>query len=491
MLKLVIAFTLSIFVLIGHCQTNEGDPIVIEGTIISPVRSYSIKVDSNDYHGSIFSSRLVEVNRVFNGAIKEKIIEVVYGGGTVGNITSHISHGQQSLPHEGTTAIIRLVDQEKRKAGIVLQGLSPYPVHFFSSVKTVFRQGQNSDHYSQNVEEEIYQALEEEFGQPRTNIQAPATKNAIATNHCVNNLLPAPNRQTGLVYSLSKNWQIENPNLVGFEVKMSSSNSAVYLSEAELIIEYNTKAFGDSIVLNGNLISLSIPNHFDLADFFDIHVRDIAVNRFKINWTSKPDLEHLMQLLPQSYRAASIILDPINRKERTGIKLIAEASSNKYFDQESEMISPFEYVATENEGYIFGPKVIDWMPLIISDVSPNQKLQPGSKITIRGENFTDKTKVYLNAQSPSGYYRPKQVASRYIESRSDTCIVLIIPKMLLPDEDLPSIKEWYTNSGKVSLTKGYKSFQQRAYSSTKLEIENDVDLPDRLKMIEEMKQKSK
>jgi hypothetical protein len=112
----------------------QTSPIVMEGTVLENGTGYQTRM-------GIWTSRVVEVNRVFKGEIKEGVVEVIVFGGGLGDRFTSISHGQLSLPEKGVTAIFFLRspwENTDLNDAQTIDSLSPYAVfreHFYDPLE--------------------------------------------------------------------------------------------------------------------------------------------------------------------------------------------------------------------------------------------------------------------------------------------------------------------------------------------------------------------
>jgi len=125
-----------------------------------------------------------------------------------------------------------------------------------------------------------------------------------------------PNRKKGIVYKLAPVQETKKEDYIGFYVHMVSTNSVSYLERRQLIIEYNTKAFGENIISNGKLI-YDIPRtcrsggssrHNAIPEYFEVTLRDITSNKVEIERRNTGGIDSCLQLLPQEKGVYSAIL---------------------------------------------------------------------------------------------------------------------------------------------------------------------------------------
>lgn len=449
---------------------KEDKEIVIEGTVISSNRGF--------FQNTIFSSCVVEINTIFKGEIEEKVIEIFVMGGSLGEISVSMSHGQIILPQLNTTAIFRIKELEENNPQKELMTLTPYKLFYgIAEVKMLFPL--NSYNNQGNIEKEIYQKLEIEFNRKREKILPPKTVDEIAIKYSAENRQLLPNRKTGIVYKLNPIHETKKVDFLGFNLHISSANSATYLHKGELIIEYDNEAFGDSIVTKGDLI-YDIPRNYKINNgsrsnaipkHFEVKITDIDSNKFKIQWINQNTLDSCIQLLPQNkgIYAAQLYFTPKQIDKPAKIKLKSEESKNLMYDYLIDKIIPYEYVVTEEIQYF---RIMDLMPSTITDISPNKIFQPTDTVFLIGKNFGQYSKISLYSKGTRGHKRYRKIPESYILNRSDTLVQLIIPPLVLRNKEYDLSDEWVPTSGKIKMTKGYGKFEVNTWSKEQIKIKN-------------------
>ena len=447
--------------------TNNDREIIFEGTVITSKRVF--------YKNIIYTSCVVEVNRIFKGEIDERVIEIFVMGGSIGDMSVSLSHGQILLPPKNSTAIFRVKENFTKE----LIELTPFKLYSGTDrVIPIFSKSYNS--YSRiNIEKEVYQKLETEAGRKRENIFLPQTFDEVAIKYSIKNRLLLPNRKRGIVYKLTPVQETEKKNYIGFNVQISSTNSVSYFDNGELIIEYNEKAFGDSIVSNGKLI-YEIPRNYQIGntarysaipEHFEVTLNDITSNRFKIKWKNKEGTDNYLQLLPQKggIHSATLYFSPIIEEEQINLKLIGVDTSNLQYDYELKEVVPFEYTATDEILYY---QAKDLLPATITEIYPNKIFQPGDTVQLRGKNFMQYSEIAFYTKAKSGHYRYRKAPTNYILSKTDTLIQMIIPHLALRNGSSDLSEEWYPTSGKIKITKGYGQFKVMTWSKENIKIKN-------------------
>lgn len=450
---------------------KEDRTIIFEGTVIASDRGF--------YQNTIFSSCVVEVNRVFKGNLDERVIEVFVMGGELGDMWVSLSHGQISLPPKNSTAIFKVKDHEKENYRKELIGLTPFKLYSGAGeIRTIFPESY-CGYDMVNIEKEVYQKLESESGRKRENIFLPATFDEVAIKYSTRSRLLLPNRKKGLVYKLTPVQETKKGDYIGFHVHMASTNSVSYFNNGELIVEYNTETFGDSIVSKEKLV-YEIPRNYQIGnssrhnavpEHFEVTLRDIASNRFKIEWNNTGGIDSCLQLLPKEkgIYSATLYFSPIIEEEPINLKLIGVDTANLQYDYERGEILPFEYTATDEIQYY---QAKDLIPATITDIYPNKTFHPSDTVQLRGKNFMRISEVSIYAKAKSGHYRYRRVPSSHILSRTDTLIEMVIPELALRNSGSDLSEEWYPTSGKIKITKGYGQFEVMTWSKENIKIKN-------------------
>lgn len=443
---------------------KNDDEIIFEGTVIATDRKF--------YQNTIYLSCVVEVNSVFKGSIDERVIEVFVLG-------MDISHGQIGLPPKNSTAIFKIKDHEKGNYGKELIELTPFKLYAgVGQIQTLFPKS-IYDYKTVHIEKDVYQKLESESGRKRENIFLPATIDEVAIEYSKRNKLLLPNRKKGMVYKLSPVQASKRENYIGFHVHMASTNSVAYFDSGELIIEYNVKAFGDSIISKNRLV-YDIPRNHRIGsasrdnavpEQFDVSLKDIASDRFKIEWKNRGGMDSCLQLFPaeKGIHSATLYFRPIVEDEPINVKLTGIDTANLQYDYERDEILPFEYTATDEIQYY---QAKDLLPAIITDIYPSKVLQVGDTVALSGKNFRRNSEVLIYAKGKRGHYRRRRVPSNYVLTRSDTLIEMIIPGLALSNKASDLSEEWYPTSGKIKISKGYGQFRVMTWSNEEIRIKN-------------------
>lgn len=448
-------------------QPFEEEEIVLQGTVIAANRGF--------YQNNIYSSCVIEINTIFKGRMEESVIEIFVFGGFLGNSWSSVSHGQMYLPPVNTTAIFRIKEIAEGDSKKKMQVLTPFKLYGMQGMQVLFPNGYVAINKNINLEKELYQDLEREFGTKRKSVIAPATIDEVAINYSTKNNLLVPNRLNGIVYKLLPIQETKYEDYIGFSVNLASTNAISYYQQGELLIAYNKEAFGDSIITRENLL-FNIPRNYRkpgvvrngaLPDYFKVTVEDIASDTFMISWENESHFDSCLQLLPheRGRYVAELFFKPINHLAPVGIKLSSPDATNLRYDYEKEEMVPFEYAATQE---IQGYQVLELMPATIDSIYPEGPHQPFDTIQLVGKNFGRFAKVALRGKGTRGHIRHRKVPDSRIVSRSDTLITLVIPPNLVSDDDQYLSEEWIPVSGKIRLTKGYGQFEVDTYSEQKL-----------------------
>lgn len=452
-------------------KSTINTEIIIEGTVISEKRGF--------YQNTIFSSCVVEVNKIFKGEINEKVIEVFVTGGSLGDMWVSLSHGQISLPPKGSTAIFRIKELAKENYRQELIELSPFKLFYGTGeVRTIFP----DSHYGYeriNIEKEIYQKLESESGRKRSNLLDPATNDEVAIIYSTKNKLLLPNRKIGLVYKLTPVQESKKEDKMGFYVHMSSTNSVTYLQKGELIIEYNSKAFGDSIISNGKL-EFEIPRNYQkgrsswfnaIPEHFEVSLQDVSSNKFKIVWENSLGTDSCIQLLPKDRGIYSAVLyfSPLAKEEPINLKLIGVDSENLQYDYDKNQIIPYEYTAVQEIQYF---QVQDLVPATVSNIIPKNKFQPLDTVIIKGKNFMRNSVVSICSKGENGRFGYKEIPKNYIINKNDSLITFRVPYSVFTEDCGELTQDCFSTKGSVKITKGYGQFEVMTWSKKSIEIKN-------------------
>ncbi len=410
----------------------SDNEIVIEGTVITPHRAF--------HQISIFTSCVVEVNTIFNGEIEEGVIEVFAEGGTIGYTTEIIHHGQVHFPPVGSTAIFRLKKIDNNEERKDLQSSTPLKLYYCVDIEYI-PPGYNPR--PKNVEKQIYQKLESEFGRKRQLVIAPATSNQIAMDYAEASYL----RQRGAIYQLLPITETKKEDHIGFRLLLSSTSSIEYLHSGELIVHYNEEAFGSHIVSEGNLIykirrdtredsyghSNLVPEHFEVT------VSDIHFNKFKIAWRNTSSPDGCMQLFPRKENIYLAELYFLPKAFNKSAKIRLKGYGERY-DYQMDSIVPFDYVAASPQGCLYS-NVEQLMPATITDIFPDKVFEPLDTVQLIGK--------HLKNSKVSIYGKP--IRDGYVIHNSDTLIQMVIPLLLRKNANLSD--ELKMTSGKIALTK--------------------------------------
>ena len=444
--------------------------VVIEGTVISDNRGFA--------NSSLYSSCLVEVNTIFKGEIKEKVIEVLVNGGSVGELSVSISHGQIYLPRKNQTAIFRIAKIEKDDLHGNLMDLSPFELYLGIGKVELLYSDKSYRVKNSNIEKTVYQKLEKESGRKRQIVLAPATMDQVAINYSVrNNVHTVPNRKTGVVYKLKSNQDNKLEGHIGFNLHLASTNAATYLQKGELVFQYNPEVFGDSIVSRG-LLKYEIPRNYDkgnsswyyaIPESWDVGLSDIGKGQFKIKWENPNDADKCLQLTPSTtgITVARLYFKPKDLLKPMGIRMTAPDSTNIHYDYSSETYKPLDYVATQE---LKLHKGLWFMPATITELSAKAIAQPLDTIQLSGSNFNKNVQIYLSSSMSSGQKRHRRIPNTYILSRSDSLLTFIIPHHTLSEKESELNHEWTPITGKIKLVKGYRDFEVITFSEEELVI---------------------
>lgn len=226
----------------------ESSPIVIEGTVLENGTGFKAKQ-------GIWSSRLVEVNRIFKGEISPQVIEVIALGGVLGGLGTSLSHGQFSLPGKGATAIYYLRspwDDPNIEDGRAIDSLSAYPVfyvHYYQPLE-LYPTYSNKLSFHLDIEHNTYQPIEKAAGKKRQNIRLPAVPDSAFVDWAVHRLRKYPVRERGLEYQIfNKHYgKPQDQDTVRLRLGIRSPSLHSYLTKGKIVLRYNPSALGDSIV---------------------------------------------------------------------------------------------------------------------------------------------------------------------------------------------------------------------------------------------------
>lgn len=448
---------------------ENNNEIVIEGTVISSNRGF--------YQNTIYSSCVVEVNKIFQGNINERIIEIIVMGGSLGDISVSISHGQIILPSEKSTAIFRIKELAKEKYHQEFIELTPFKL-FYGRGQPISIFPKLSQRYDRkNIEKEIYQKLESESGRKRNNLFLPATNDIDAISYSMKNKLLIPNRKKGLVYRLTPVIDTKKEDKIGFHVHMASTNSVSYLQKGELIIEYNSLVFGDSIVSKGKL-EYEIPRNFDkgnsakynaIPEHFEVSLEDLTTNKFKIEWENTLGIDSCLQLFPEKRGifSATLYFSPIEKEELTNLKLIGIDSANLQYDYEQKKVTPFEYTATQD----IRPYQAQYlMPATVTNVIPNKVFQLLDTMILEGKNLMAMSKISLCSTGKDAQFGYEEIPKSHIINKNDSLITLVVPYSVLNVDCGNLMRDCFSVKGKVKITKGYGQFEVMTWSEKSIEI---------------------
>jgi len=447
----------------------EEKEIVIEGTVISAKRNF--------YKNAIYSSCVVEVNTIFQGDLKEKVIEVFVAGGTIGERKESLSHGQIILPPKNATAIFRIREFKDDNPRKEFKDLTPYKLFYSATKMHKLFPIDISGHWKEHMEKKLYQKLEKESGRKRKVVLPKKTIDEIAINYSAKNGLLLPNRKTGIVYKLRPINETKKENFIGFNLNIASSNKDTYLQRGEIIVEYNIAAFGDSIVSRKNL-NYNIPRNFKkknssranaIPQHFDVKIFDVSPNQFKIQWLNTSSPENCLQLLPSKKGIYSMQLyfKPQHMDEHLIIHLKSDELQNLHYDYQTESIVPYDYVATDK---MLDQRVNELMPATITHFDSEKIYQTYDTLRLGGKNFGSHAVVSFYSKGTRGPRKYRRMPETFIISRSDTLIQLIIPPLTLMERGSDFSEEWIPTNGQIMITKGHVDFQVKTWSKQKIKI---------------------
>ncbi|MBK8565625.1 MAG: hypothetical protein IPN76_20335 [Saprospiraceae bacterium] len=338
-------------------------PIVIEGTVIDNGSAYFPKSKG------IWTSRLVEVNRVFKGEIEHEVIEIIVSGGQLGGISQDMSHGQIYLPTKGTSAIFFLLSPWESNVwldGQMIDSLSPYPVYYEYGYDPLSLYPNSSDYYSfqKNVELNTYQAIEKAAGQPRKNIRLPAVPDSAFVDWAVKNPRQYPVREIGLEYQLLKKYGPKSPDTTEVHLAVRSPISHSYLTKSKVVIRYSPLAYGDSIVAKGNLRHYVRKRKPEYANFtygvilppesYVFELKDLSDSTFQIEISRPVGEGDYFQVTPFSRGNKVLPAMPVvdlkipilNKEANIGLDFVEQKTTTTHFhfDFEQNKEVPYKYV---------------------------------------------------------------------------------------------------------------------------------------------------
>lgn len=448
-----------------------NEEIILEGTVIDSERGF--------YEDGVYSSCLIEVNRIFKGSVEDRVLEVIVSGGSIGKIWQTLSHGQIILPPKNTTAIFRLKELVKDNNHKKLLELTPFNLFYPTGDIEVIYPIESNDGRSINIEEDIYQKIESETGEKRRSPFLPRTYNEIAIDYSISHNLLLPNRNKGLIYRLSPIQETKYEDYIGYNIQMLSSNSACYLDRGSLMIEYNSEVFGENIVTSGELL-YEIPTNYNSSDsyringlpeHFEVTIKDLTPNKLLIEWENTLGIDGCLQLLPGKVGANAIMVYflPKNDRKRVNIQLIGVDSNNLHYDYEHKEMIPFEYIAV--------PEMVTYpaglvLPAKILDIQPNESFQLLDTVHLIGKNFQYGPKISIYAKGKSGHYRYREIPENHIYRHSDTIIEIIIPMLALSNEGKDLSREWVPTTGKIKITKGFEDYEVMTFSREEIVIKD-------------------
>lgn len=390
---------------------QDNKIITFEGTVVSQSKDYFVKRG--------YESCLVEVNTIFQGEIKESIIEIF-------SLKSNLPR----LPIKNTTAIFKIgkIDDYEYDGFKILNTLTHYPMYFGIGMPQEVINGKLKNNYScDNLEIEVYQKIEKECGQFRKRIKLPATLDEVAISHSRKNSLLIPNRKIGVVYKINPVLESKETEYIGFSINVSSSNIPIYLENGYVEIEYNTMSFGENIVAN-NRLKFNVKNNYSkpYSSFcngipmnYKVQVEDVSTNKIGISFKKSTEGGYLQLLqVKTGVLLGELYLKPFNNQELTGIRIFCESeTSNTRFDYFNGNSAALDYVACEKTKDYYSRY---FLPVVVKKVTCNKALNPGDLVTVIGENFGNRPFVSLYSTQNEFGKRYMQVPQKYILLRSDS-----------------------------------------------------------------------
>lgn len=337
-------------------------PIVIEGVVLEDADGYNLK-------NGIWSSRVVEVNRIFKGNLKAGVIEVVAWGGELGGGFLTTTHGHAKLPDKGQSAIFFLTDTTDKydvENISMIKSKSPYniytiekhqPIPLYYSVNSYKR-------FHIDIERNAYQIIEKAAGQKRKTILLPAERDSAFADFAMNKRMIYPQRQLGLEYQLMKSNGASPKDTVRMKLGVRSPVSHSYLTNSKIVIRYSPSAFGDSIVSKKRAFfrprfrKEKDSGHHYLAILppkgYQINVKDLSDSTFQVEISKPDELEDFFQVSPLENRNSweptlsilEIKLPIINRDANLNLDFVEDQSQNTHFhfDFEQNKEIPYKYV---------------------------------------------------------------------------------------------------------------------------------------------------
>lgn len=336
-------------------------PIVIEGTVLENGRGYQTRM-------GIWTSRVVEVNRVFKGEIAAGVVEVIVFGGGLGDRFTSMSHGQLSLPDKGTTAIFFLRSPWEKtdpNDAQTIDSLSPYPVfneHFYDPLE-LYDSRSDKLSFHLDIERNTYQAIEKAAGQRRSNVLLPAATDSLFTSWAVDHLRRYPVRELGLEYRLFKKHGKQPEDTIRLRLGIRSPSSHSYLTKSKIVLRYDPIAYGDSIVSKNRLAFTPLQRdpeykHFNYGVMlppknYVFDLKDLTDSTFQIEITRTGEGD-FFQVTPFTYHNTVLPALPIADLEipvlypqgKRGLDFVEEAMKNKsfHFDFGKNAEIPYHFV---------------------------------------------------------------------------------------------------------------------------------------------------
>jgi hypothetical protein len=336
-------------------------PIVIEGVVLEDADGYHLK-------GGIWSSRIVEVSRVFKGALKIGVVEVVSWGGELGSGFYTTSHGHHELPIKGQSAIFFLTDTTDiyDVANIkLIDSLSAYPiyqVHKFSPI-ALYHSVNSFKRFHLDIEKYAYQAIEKAAGQKRQTIMLPAERDSAFADWAMSKRMIYPQRKLGLEYLFMKKNGASPKDTARMGLGIRSPVSHSYLTKTKIVIRYSPTAYGDSIVSKKRVALLpkyrkegSEHHYWSILPpgCYQFEFKDLSDSTFEVAITRPKDCEAYFQVTPMEHRTrwetALNVLEMkfpiINKEANLNLDFVESQMQDGHFhfDFEQQKEVPYKYV---------------------------------------------------------------------------------------------------------------------------------------------------
>lgn len=400
-------------------------------------------------------------------------------GGSIGEQSVSLSHGQIILPSENVTAIFRIKELEEDNPNKELKHLTPFKLFYgVANVRMLFPI-ESYRYWDNHLEKEVYQKLEKEFGRKRKIVLPKKTVDEVAINYSSGNRQLLPNRKTGIIYKLRPINETKKEDFLGFNLHIASSNKDTYLQKGEIIIEYNAAVFRDSIVSRGDL-HYDIPRNYKkeyssrsgaIPQHFEVNIFDVSPNKFKIQWINPNSTDSCLQLLPskKGIYGMQLYFKPHQLDKPIKIHLKNKGLQNLHYNYQSESMVSYDYVATDYLQYLSAKAL---MPATITNFNSEKIYQPYDTIQLVGKNFGRYSAVSFSSKGTQGHHRYRKVPESFMLSRSDTLIKMIIPPLTLKKRGFDLSEEWIPSNGKIMVTKGYGEFKVKTWSKQQIKIKN-------------------